>query len=772
MRPVSTKKAAAAFGAPVERFEDARLVTGRGRYTDDLGGDAAEAAFVRSAHAHARIVDIDVAGALEVDGVVAIYTYEDLEGALAEPLPLLRPHPGIEALRTQHALARDEVCYAGQPVVAVIASDRYVAEDAAARIVVKYEVLDPIVDLNAAVQPGAVVAHADLATNVAGGWSEERGDVDAALGAASHVFDVRLEIERSAAMPMEGRAVYARHDPDDDRLLVYDTTQSPTGVRAGLARLLDMDVERVEVVAPDIGGAFGMKGMRFYTEEAIVPWAARRLGRPVRWTEDRREQFIGSNHERGQIHQVRVGCDDDGRIAACDVDFVHDNGGFLPYGFIVPLNTVAHLQGPYRIPNFRYRFRSVYTNTLPTSPYRGGGRPQGVFMIERVVDRIAAELGLDRAEVRRRNLIQPDQMPYDGGVTGQDGAFISYDSGDYPTALERLLEHADYADFEAERARAAAEGRRIGLGLACFVEGSGLGPFEGATVNVLTDGTVTVASGLSSQGQGHETTFAQIAADELGVPLDQVRVVVGDTRRIRYGIGTFASRAAVVGGAAVQKAAREVRQRAAELAARQLEADPADMVIEDGRVIVRGAPQSGIELGQLAALSEIVRLGDTPGLGATTYHSPEGGTWGFGVHAVVVEVDPDTCEVRILRYVVLDDCGRVINPMVVKGQVLGAFAQGIGGALYEQIAYDENGQIQNASFMDFLMPYATEVPRPELHHMETPSPRNELGIKGVGEAGILPVSAALASAIEDAIGVRIERMPVAPVELFGMVEGA
>jgi CO/xanthine dehydrogenase Mo-binding subunit len=755
----------AAFGAPVARREDLRLVTGRGRYTDDLGGPASEAAFVRSEHAHARVVDVDVSGALDVEGVEAIFTYEDLDGGVAEPMPLLREHPGITDLRTQYALARDEVRYAGQPVVAVIARDRYTAEDAAARIRVRYEVLPPEVDLKAAARDSA---------NVAGGWSEEAGDVAAALRAAPHVFELRLEIERSAAMSMEGRAVFARYDADDDRLLVYDTTQAPTGVRSGLARMLGMDNERVEVVAPDIGGAFGMKGMRFYTEEVIVPWAARRLGRPVRWAEDRREQFIGSNHERGQVHAVTVGCDDEGRLLALDVNFVHDTGAYLPYGLIVPLNTVAHLQGPYRIPNFRYDFRSVYTHTLPTSPYRGGGRPQGVFVIERVMDRVAAELGIDRAEVRRRNLIEPDAMPYDLRITGQDGTAISYDSGDYPTGLARLMKLSGYAGFEDERSRAAAEGRRIGLGIACFVEGSGIGPFEGAVVDVLADGTVTVASGLSSQGQGHETTFAQIAADEIGVRSQCVQVIVGDTRRIAHGIGTFASRGAVVGGSAVKNAAREVRERAVELAARTLEADPDDIVIEDGSAVVRGSPASAIPLGRLAEMARIARLGAdrSPGLGATNYHSPDGWTWGFGVHAVVVEIDRETCEVKILRYVILDDCGRVINPLVVKGQVIGAFAQGIGGALYEQIAYDDEGQIQNASFMDFLMPYATEVPRPELHHMETPSPRNELGIKGVGEAGILPVSAALASAVEDALGVPIERMPVTPAELFEMTSGS
>jgi carbon-monoxide dehydrogenase large subunit len=774
MREMTGPAVKTAFGSAIERLEDFRLVTGRGRYTDDLGGPASEAAFVRSEHAHARVIDIDVSGALDVEGVEAVYTWEDLDGAAAEPLPLLRQHPGIAALRTQYALARDEVCYAGQPIAAVIARDRYIAEDAAARIVVSYEPFEPVVDLDAARLPGALGAHTDLDGNDAGGWSETVGDIEAALDAAPHAFELRLDIERSAAMSMEGRAVFARHDPDDDRLLVYDTTQSPTGVRTGLARMLGMDVERVEVVAPDIGGGFGMKGMRFYSEEVIVPWAARRLGRPVRWAEDRREQFIGSNHERRQIHDVRVGCDDDGRIVALDVAFVHDTGAYMPYGLIVPLNTIAHLQGPYRIENFRYDFRSIYTNTVPTSPYRGGGRPQGVFVIERVLDRIAAELGIDRVEVRRRNLIPPEAMPYELGVSGQDYLPISYDSGDYPTGLERLVEYAGIEDFEAERSRAAAEGRRIGLGVACFVEGSGIGPYEGAAVNVLADGTVTVATGLSTQGQSHQTTFAQIAADELGVPVDRVEVTTGDTRRFGQGIGTFASRAAVVGGTAIQKAARAVSERAVEIAARALEADAADIVLENGSAVVRGAPGSAIPLGELAVMADHARLDEdgAPGLGATMFHSPEGWTWGFGMHAVVVEIDQDTCEVKILRYVVVDDCGKVINPMVVKGQVLGAFAQGIGGALYEEIAYDENGQIQNASFMDFLMPYATEVPRPELHHMETPSPRNEMGIKGVGEAGILPVSAALASAIEDAVGVSITRMPVSPVELFGMVAGA
>jgi aerobic carbon-monoxide dehydrogenase large subunit len=747
-----------AFGRPVERLEDARLITGRGRYVDDVGGPAFEAAFVRSEHAHARIVDVDVEGALDVDGVMAVYTWEDLDGGVAEPLPLLRPHPGITSLRTAHVLARDAVRYAGQPVAVVIARDRYVAEDAAARVRVRYDLLPAVVDL--------AEAAAD-ASNVAGGVVESKGDVARALADAPHVVSLRLDIERSAAMPMEGRGVWAGVDPADDRLLVYDSTQAPTGVRSGLARLLGMDTELVDVVAPDVGGGFGMKG-NVYSEEVVVPWAARRLGVPVRWAEDRREQFIGSNHERRQIHDVRVGFDDDGRILGLDVRFLHDSGAYLEYGLIVPLNTLAHLQGPYAIPAFRLAFQSIYTNTVPTCPYRGGGRPQGVFVIERVMDRIAAELGIGRVEVRRRNFVPSDAMPYDLHVTGQGGVALSYDSGDYSAGLDLLVARAGLDDVAALR----ADGRRIGVGVACFVEGSGTGPYEGAAVDVLADGTVTVASGLSTQGQGHATSFAQIAADELGVPIEQVQVVTGDTRRMRKGIGTFASRAAVVGGSAVRAAAVQVRERAVELAARTLEADPADIVLSGGAAVVRGAPGSAIPLGRLAVMADAVRLGDgdrAPGLGATAYHSPPGPVWGFGMHAVVVEIDPDTCDVRILRYVIVDDCGRVINPLIVRGQVIGAFAQGIGGALYERIAYDGDGQIQNASLMDFLMPYATEVPRPELHHMETPSPRNELGMKGAGEAGILPVAAALAGAIEDALGVRIERMPISPDEIFRMV---
>jgi len=529
----------------------------------------------------------------------------------------------------------------------------------------------------------------------------------------------------------------------------------------------------------------------------LVPLAARILGMPVKWTEDRREHFVGSTHERKQVHDVRVGASDDGRIVALETRFLHDSGAYCPYGLIIPVISAAQLPGPYRLDNYRYEFTALFTNRVPTSPYRGAGRPHGAFVMERVMDRLAVELGLDRAEIRRRNFIQPDEFPYDVGVTFQDGGPTVYDSGDYPRGLELLLEKIGYDGFEARREAARAEGRRIGLGMACYVEGTGIGPYEGAAINIQVDGTVTVATGLATQGQGHQTILGQIVSDELGVPIERIRVTTGDTRRIGYGVGTFASRTAVVSGNAVQKAAAEVRRQAAELAARMFEADPQDIELVDGAVRVVGSPQHGLELGQLAAIANPLRYafgeesaaaalytrrvyasqdvplpdGTTPGLNAVEYFSPASGVYGFGMHAAVVEVDEVTCNVRILDYVVGHDCGRIINPTIVDGQMHGGIAQGIGGALYERMAYDEHGQLLNASFMDFLMPYATELPEPALFHTETPSPNNALGVKGVGEAGTIPVAGAVANAISDALGVQIDRMPISPLQIFELLHG-
>ncbi|GAA3976214.1 molybdopterin-dependent oxidoreductase [Actinomadura viridis] len=780
------------FGDAVLRREDPRLLTGRGRFLDDLGHDALAAAFVRSPHAHARVVDIDVAGALDVAGLVAIYTWEDLPGRVGEPLPLLIPHPALTHGRTAHPLARDVVRHVGEPVVMVVARDRYLAEDAAGLIRVEYETLPAVVGLENA-ERAADLVHEDVPGNVGAVLHQETGDVDAAIGAAPHVLEFRLDIERSASMPLEGRGVYARWDADDESLRVYTSTQASTSVRAAVAAKLGLAPAKVEVIAPDVGGGFGVKIVHPWPEEILVPWAARLLGREVKWTEDRREHFVAAAHERAQIQRVRVGFDDAGRLLGMDVRILHDHGAYTPYGIIIPIITSTQLLGPYKPGAYRAEVRSLYTNTLIVTPYRGAGRPQGVFCMERTMDRIADHLGLDRARVREANLIQPDEFPYDQGLTFQDGRPLIYDSGDYPELLRKVKDLIGWEGFEAERAAAAAEGRRIGVGLGCYVEGTGVGPYEGGHVEIDSSGRVHVSTGLTSQGQSHQTVFAQIAAAELGVPIEDVRVTTGDTRRFGYAVGTFASRAAVMSGNAIALACRKVRDKALRIAGEALEADPGDLEITDGVVHVRGDRSAAVPLRTVAVLSNPLRYafdeeaaratqfavggsqdeppvprGEEPGLEGRDYYSPPRSTFAAGAHAAIVEVDPETAEVRILRYAVVHDCGRLINPMVVEGQIHGGVAQGIGGALYERMAYDESGQLLNASFMDFLMPYATEIPRIETDHLETPSPLNPLGIKGAGEAGVIPVSAVIASAVEDAEGLRIDAMPLAPDELYDL----
>ncbi|MDP9393274.1 MAG: aerobic carbon-monoxide dehydrogenase large subunit [Actinomycetota bacterium] len=780
-------------GASVLRTEDLRLVAGMGRYLDDLGHDALAAAFVRSPHAHARVVDIDVTDALDVDGLVAIYTWEDLPGAAAEPMPLLIPHPALHAPRTGHALADGVVRHVGEPVVMVVARDRYVAEDACERIRVAYDVLPPVVGIEAA-RAAARLVHPDVPDNVAAHLVQEVGDVEGALATAPHVLELDLSIERSASMPMEGRGVYARWDAADGSLRVYSSTQTTTSVRAAVAAKLGLPLGKVECIAPDVGGGFGVKIMHPWPEEVLVPWAARNLDRELKWVEDRREHFVSSAHERGQLQRIRVGFDEDGHVLGLDVRFWHDNGAYTPYGIIVPLITSTQLLGPYKPGAYRCEFWSLYTNTVIVTPYRGAGRPQGVYAMERTMDAIAEQLRLDRTVVRERNFIQPEEMPYDHGLTFQDGRPLIYDSGDFPESLRKLRALVGWDDFEEFREQARAQGRRVGIGVACYVEGTGVGPYEGGHVVVETSGKVRVATGLTTQGQGHFTAFAQIVADELGVPLEDVEVTTGDTRRFGYAVGTFASRAAVVSGSAIALAARKVRDKALRVAGDALEADPGDLEMVDGVVRVKGNPEASIALSTVAVLSNPLRyafdeaaraatqfaIGDTstppvpeggaPGLEGTDYYSPLRSTFANGMHAVVVETDPDTAEVRILRYCVVHDCGRLINPMIVEGQVHGGVAQGVGGALYERMEYDDNGQLLNASFMDFLMPYATEVPRIEVDHLETPSPLNPLGIKGAGEAGVIPGSAAIAAAIEDAEGFRITGMPVSPSELHHLRE--
>lgn len=769
------------LGAPVKRNEDPRLLTGQGLFVDDVHlPGMLYAAVLRSPHAHARILRVDVRRALQHPEVALVLTHADLPPRLREPLPKLIPHPDLKHHKTQYALAPDKVRHVGEPVAFVVATSRYAAEDALELIEVDYEPLPAVVDLEEAAEGRPALVHEDIGTNVAA-WSVQRvGDYEAARARADLVLARRFVVDRGCASPMETRGVVASWDPKARQLTVWDSTQAPIPIRNGLAALLGLAQKDVRVIAPDVGGGFGPKIMMFYPEEVLVPLAAMLLGRPVKWTEDRREHFLATNHERTQIHHAEIALDRHGRILGVRTVFLHDAGAYIPYGLIVPIVAECTLPGPYRIPNYHAEFRAVFTNKTIVSPYRGAGRPHGVFVMERLLDLAAQELGLDRAEIRRRNFIQPHEFPYDVGLIYQDNAPLVYDSGNYPEALERALQAVDYPRWPEEKARYRASGRRVGLGFACYVEGSGIGPYEGCRVTVEPSGKVYVATGVGTQGQGHSTSFAQVVAEALGVDVRDVHVVTGDTAAFGWGTGTFASRAAVVAGSAAHLAAQAVRQKALQVAATLLEASPEDLELVDGRVRVRGAPARSVSLGEVAQAANPLRgvipaEWEGPGLEATRYFAPPRGTFSFGVHAALVEVDPETATVRFLKYVVVHDCGVVLNPLILEGQIHGGVAQGIGGAFFERLVYDPQGQLLSGSFMDFHIPTAMEIPDIEVHHQETPTPLNPLGAKGAGEGGVIPVPALLAQAIEDALDdlhLEVTEIPLHPDALFRLIQNA
>ena len=730
---------------------------------------------VRGLHPYARIAAIDRAAALALPGVVAVWGAQELPEA-ARPIPLpfaATPHTRPYAMT---ALAADTVRYVGEPVAVVIADDPYRLADAVEAVAVAYEPRPPVLDPEDAART-ATRLHEGWPDNVAVVARGAVGDVERGFAAAYLVVEERLRHPRLAAVPIETRGVLAYREGDTGDLVVWSSAQNPYKVRDAVSAVLGLPAERVRVLVPDVGGAFGVKG-NAYPEEILVAAAALRLGRPVKWVESRREHFLATGHDREQLHTARLGLDRDGRIVALDDAFLADVGAYPEEGDGLTLNTVNHLPGPYRVPHYRGVGRSVVTNKTLNMAYRGAGRPEAAFVMERLLDLAARRLGLDPAEIRRRNLVRPGEMPYRSGLTYKDGVPIAYDPADFPAALERALGLLGYDAWRARQRAAAGTPRRIGLGLACYVQGSGLGPYEGATVRVDPSGQVYVLVGVAAQGQGHATTLAQIAAAELGAAFADVTVVAGDTRVMPFGMGTGGSRVTANAGPAVARTAREVRDKATRVAAELLECAPEDVRIEDGRVHVAGVPSRALSLGQVAHVaikSKALRDAREPGLTSCTYFYPDTVTWAFGTQAAAVEVDLETGEVRLLAYVAVHDSGRAINPVIVEGQLQGGAAQGIGAGLWEELVYDAHGQLVTGSLMDYGIPKADQLPSIPVALLDHPSAVNDLGVKGVGESGAIAGAAAIANAVEDAVadlGVTIREVPVTAPRLFALLEEA
>ncbi|MCY3710856.1 MAG: xanthine dehydrogenase family protein molybdopterin-binding subunit [Caldilineaceae bacterium] len=772
------------FGRPIKRNEDPRLLTGRALFTDDVQmAGMLHVAFLRSDLAHAKIRSIDIEGACRVPGVVAVYTAGDL-GEFWQPGPLLVPPPPVEKLefheRTQVPLAKDKVRHAGEAVAMVVAESRYTAEDALDHIFVEYEPLDAVTGLEAALREDAPLVHEDLGHNVSARVTQTKGSWTQAESEADLVIRRRFLYDRGAAAALENRGIVASWDEKSQRLTIWDTTQAPIAIRNGLASMLGLSEHQVRVIAPFIGGGFGPKIMMFYPEEVLLAWAALQLGSPLKWIEDREENFYATTQERGQVHDAAIALKSDGTILGVKDLFLHDAGAYAPYGLTVPINSQCTLLGPYVVPSYHSEFSSVFTNKPIVTPYRGAGRQHGVFVMERLLDLAAKELDVDPVEIRRRNFIPPDRFPYANEIIFQDFAPLVYDSGNYEPALERALELIGYREFiRTEQPRREEAGERVGIAVVNYIEGTGIGPYEGARVTVEASGKVTVATGVGTQGQGHYTSFAQVVAEQIGVAVSDVHVVTGDTDLFYWGAGTFASRGAVVAGNAMHAAAAKVRAKILKLAGEKLEAAQEDLELIEGRVQVKGAPQTSISLGQLAAeanpMRGAVQPGTEPGLEATEYFGPERGATASGVHAMILKVDPETFLVEIEKYVVVHDCGTVINPLILDGQIQGGVAQGIGNAFYEQLHFDDNGALLNASLMDYLLPTASDVPNIESDHVETPSPLNPLGVKGAGEAGAIPVGALFAQALDNAfrdIGLEVREIPLSPNRLFELVTEA
>lgn len=773
------------IGKRLKRNEDSRLLTGQALFVDDVHlPGMLHAAFLRSDYAHAKINSIDVSEALKRPGVVAIYTAKDL-GDYWKPGPLLVPAPTVIPgvvfnKRTQVPMARDIVRHQGEAIACVIAESRYIAEDALADIVADLEPLDVIVDMEKALDPEAPLVYEDLGTNLASHVKQENGNYAAAKAQADVVVNAHIVIDRGIAGALENRGYVASWDPKNQQFTMWATTQAPIPMRGMIAGLLGLSEQQVRVIAPFVGGGFGPKIMLYQPEEVLLCWATKKLARPVKWIEDRQENFLATTQERTQIHDAELALTKDGKILGLKDVFLHDTGAFNSYALTVPLNTQTHTISPYKIDNYYSEFKVTFTNRILVTPVRGAGRTYGVFVMERMLDLAAKKLGISPVEIRRKNLLQSDVFPYKTGVIGQDFAKNVLDSGNYPACLEKALEMIDYEHFvQVEQPKLRAEGKHVGIGVVFFTEGTGVGPYEGARVTVESTGHVSVSTGIGTQGQGHFTTFAQVAAEQLGIDIDKIHVTTGDTDVFHWGAGTFASRGMTVAGSAINAASSLVRGKILKLASKYLETPEDELEISNGEVRIADIPSRCISLGELAAKANptrgAVEPGAEPGLEATAYYGPPYGATASGAVAMIVEVDTETMMAKITRYVIAHDCGTVINPLILDGQVHGGVELGVGNSFFEKLVIDENGQLQNASFMDYLIPRATDMPKIEIAHLSTPSPLNPVGIKGVGEAGAIPTPAAFVQAVENALvdyKVQILEAPLSPNRLFEIINEA
>src|SRR5262245_25752781 len=759
-------------GQVIRRREDPRLVTGRGLFIDDLRVDGClHMAVGRSPHAHAAIRSIDTRGAAKAPGVIAVVTSEDL-GPAGAPIPAFNPHPGLPQPVGIPPLATGRVRFVGEPVVAVIATDRYRAQDAVDLVAVDYDALPAVADVEAAVAPAAPLVHEVIGGNVAAEWRQRVGDADAALRAADVVVRVTLRQARGGAHPLETRGLVARFE--DGRLTVWAAIQMVHRHRRFIAEHLGLPEDHVRVIAPaDVGGGFGTKG-QWYPEDVLVPWLAMRLGRPVKWIEDRREHTVASWVEREQVHSIEVGAMRDGTLVALRDSFLHELGAYTASGLNLPQNTMIHSVSAYRIPHIDLHMRGVLTHTTPVGAYRGAGRPQGTFVAERAVDAVARELGLDPLEVRRRNLIGPEQQPYNTGLNTAGRGPVIYDSGDYPRCMALAVEALDVPAVRREQTRLRAEGRWLGVGLVNYVEATATVPLEAVTVRVAADGGVLVVCGASPQGQGHETLLSRVVGAELGVDPERVEVKTGDTSLIHTGGGTFGSRVTALGGSAALLAGQAVAEKSRRIAAHLLEAGAADVVAEGGQFMVRGFPGRTVTWQEVAAAAHAGGVpGEAVGLEDTNVFTVDRSSYANGTHAAVVEVDPETGAVKVLRWVVAHDCGRVLNPGMVDGQIHGGVVQGLADALNDQLVHDAAGQRLTATLMDYALATASDAPpRFDVRPLESPTPLHPLGANGAGEGGIMPVHPVIAQAIEDALSpfhARVTRVPITRADIWGQV---